>query len=161
MTKRATLRVIALVCIGGAGLASACRSSGSPLGGPYGGNGSHLGPTDGGFPIVDATYTVPTPPVMPGAISGAPGTWTHIFTAYLQTGAVGNCTYCHPQMADPAKSYKWLDGEGYMDGKGSPLVTSDSCLSWYGGDMPPGTPPAAADAKAEMDTWAAAGAHND
>jgi hypothetical protein len=64
-------------------------------------------------------------------------------------------------MGDAPKSYKWLTDEGYLgDGNPPSLTSSSSCLTWYGGDMPPGTPPKADDALAEMQMWAMAGAHN-
>jgi len=53
----------------------ACGTSpDSPLGGPYGGGAYRLGPTDGGFSKVDATFTVPktTNPAAPAG-SPAPG----------------------------------------------------------------------------------------
>jgi hypothetical protein len=151
VTSHGLLRFVFLLSVTGAAFAAACGQTTAPLGGPYGGNGFRLAPTDGGFLNIDATYTAPTPPPAPGG--GPPGTFAHIFSTYLATGTVGNCTKCHAQMSTAAKSFKWLTDEGCLD-------QNTSCLSWYGGDMPPGTPPAAADAKAEMDTWVAAGSRN-
>ncbi len=160
MTTHAALRVVALLCIGGAAIV-ACSTSSSPLGGPHGGGSAfRLAPTDGGFLNVDATYSAPTPPAAPGMAAGTPGHWSHIFNAYLAAGTVGNCTHCHPQMSNPTKAYKYLQDDGYLDSP--PLLTemSASTLSWYGGDMPPNKP-SAPDAKAEMDMWAHNGARND
>jgi hypothetical protein len=42
------------------------------------------------------------------------------------------------------------------------LTRSGSCLTWYGGNMPPGGPGASkmAQAVTDMNAWAAAGAQN-
>jgi hypothetical protein len=44
-----------------------------------------------------------------------------------------------------------------------PALTSDgsSCLSWYGGDMPPGGPSSDPGADAALTAWVSAGALND
>jgi hypothetical protein len=144
----------------------ACGTSpDSPLGGPYGGGAYRLGPTDGGFSKVDATFTVPKT-TNPAAPAGEPGTWTHIFTLYMAEGTFGNCTDCHPEMSDAPKSYQWLADQDYMGGSTPPLTDrGSSCLSWYGGDMPPGAIPpdqkaVAEMAAMEMNAWAAAGGKN-
>ena len=132
----------------------------APLGGPYGGGARLLGPTDGGFSKVDATYTAPVM-MNAAAPSGVPGSWTHIFTTYMAEGTFGNCTHCHPEMKDAPSSYKWLDDQEYMGGSSPPLTDRGaSCLSWYGGDMPPGAQPPKPEAVMEMDAWAMAGGHN-
>jgi hypothetical protein len=141
-------------------LASCGATPDNPLGGPYGGGAYRLGPTDGGFSTVDATYTAPRV-TNPAAPSGEPGTWTHIFTLYMAEGTFGNCTHCHPEMSDAPASYKWLDDQEYMGGSAPPLTDRGaSCLSWYGGDMPPGVQPPKPEAVIEMDAWAAAGGHD-
>ena len=157
-----------LMLVGVVSLAlSACSTSGSPLGGPHGGKSKFkLGPSDGGYLNVDATWTMPVPPFMPGQAPGKPGSWLHIYYAYFVENAVGNCTAagCHQtEMADPTKAYNWLVDEGYIGVSPPPLAQDgSSCLSWYGGDMPPGLAPAAPDSlKSELMTWAAAGGRND
>ena len=88
-----------------------------------------------------------------------------IYNAYLKSGTVGNCgsTFCHPEASTPTGAYSYLESKNYMSGSPLRLVRQgQSCLSWYGGDMPIGR--AGSDnTQAVMDTnvWAAAGANND
>src|SRR5260221_518934 len=157
-------RPLLAMLIGAAmGLTLSCGSTGSaPLGGPYGGKISPLAPTDGGFSTVDATIAPPSPSLGPGGPSGDYGTWTHLFNTYLAASTVGNCTQCHRRdMSNASASYKYLKDGGYVGGP-SPLLTSmgASCLSWYGGDMPPRGPKSHADAMKEFDSWAAVGGRN-
>jgi hypothetical protein len=60
-------------------------------------------------------------------------------------------------MGSASGSYSWLKGRGYVGGS-SPALTNpnSSCLSWYGGNMPPGGPNDQ-QAVTDMDAWAAAG----
>ena len=54
-------------------------------------------------------------------------------------------------------AYQYLSSQGYINGTGSLLCKSGSCLSYYGGNMPPlgsGNPAAVTD----FNAWAAAGA---
>ncbi len=63
-------------------------------------------------------------------------------------------------MSTASKAYSYLQGYGYINGTSSSLVQQgSSCLSWYGGNMPPG---GGSDAQAvtDMNAWAAAGAQN-
>jgi hypothetical protein len=83
-----------------------------------------------------------------------------LFTTYLANGTVGNCTRCHNQMSSASGSYSWLSGLLYINGTGSLLAASGSCLSWYGGNMPPGGTRSNAQAVADFNAWAAAGAKN-
>jgi len=141
-------------------LAACGATPDSPLGGPYGGGAYRLGPTDGAYSNVDASFTVPRE-TNAAAPAGEPGTWTHIFTLYMAEGTFGNCTHCHREMSDAPASYKWLADQDYMGGTAPPLTNrGSSCLSWYGGDMPPGLQPQKPDAVTEMDAWAAAGGRN-
>jgi hypothetical protein len=148
----------------GVALAAACSTSSGPaLGGPHGGNTFAVGPTQGNFAEVDAAYTVPMPATPPGVIPGAVGSWTHIYNAYLIKGTIGDCsnTGCHSkEMQSASTAYQWLEDEGYIGTLPPPLTLQGSCLSWYGGDMPPSKKPSA-EAKKEMDGWAQAGAKND
>jgi len=167
MTARAGARFAPV--LGAVVLAACSTSSGSPLGGPYGGDTIRLGPTDGGFPTVDATYSVPIPPRQPGTIPGTVGSWMHIYYAYLDKGTIGNCAArspCHQAgMPNPPKAYKWLQDQGYLGGS-SPALTrkGDSCISWYGGDMPIGGVKLPVSetmaAVTEMNQWATMGAAN-
>jgi hypothetical protein len=153
-------RLAGLLAVLASAASMACSSTaGPPLGGPYGGGSFRIGPTDGGYSLVDATYTAPLPPA--GASQGLPGTWTHIFTTYMATGTFGNCTFCHHDMSDAPKSYKWLKDQDYV-GASHPALTNlgNSCLSWYNGDMPPGMQPDKPDARMEMDMWSDAGGKN-
>ena len=64
-------------------------------------------------------------------------------------------------MSSASKGYTWLKGKGYITNASSPLVdSSQSCLSWFGGNMPPSGPSSNAAATTAMKAWAAAGAAN-
>ncbi len=173
-----------LATVGGLVVMSAgCGNSNpAPLGGPHGGTASAAVPGPGNFQTsgIEGGFTpppadgaaedgaegdeggvlvdgggdaaLPTDAGDASASSGAP-TWTTIFNAYLPM-----CKTCHVEMGTPDTAYAWLVSQGFIAGAFSPLVSSaQSCLSWYGGDMPPGgtSNPAAVSA---MDAWAAAGA---
>ena len=92
-------------------------------------------------------------------------TWAALYSAYFAPQAVGGCgraAACHPDaMADADSAYEFLRMRGYLEGPHSALISpTNSCLRWFGGNMPPtGSPnPEAADAIA---AWVAAGAlHN-
>jgi hypothetical protein len=163
-------------------LTVAACSDGSPLGGPYGGtsdptgpNGSHPNgqPTDsdGGTvvntdPDSGTTTTGKDGSTSSGADSSTSSTtptWTQIWTDYLAVGKAGNCASggCHSQMASKSAAYSWLQGRGYISGTSSSLVSSSSsCLTWYGGNMPPLGPGSLSAASKDMDAWVAAGAAN-
>ncbi|MEO6419091.1 MAG: hypothetical protein ABIP39_06775 [Polyangiaceae bacterium] len=119
-----------------------------------GGSSSDAGSSSGGdsaTATTDATTTT----------QGEP-TWTYLVNTYLSGGKVGNCTRCHSQFSTPPKAYTYLSGKGYIKGASSPLVsTSQSCLSWYSGTMPPGGPTSVPAAVTDFNAWAAAGAKND
>lgn len=109
---------------------------------------------DGGTTAADSGGQDATT-VMPGEI-----TWTYLVGTYLAKGKLGNCAGCHSQFASPAKAYSYLAGKGYITAGTKPaLISSQSCLSWYGGTMPPGGPSSAAAVK-DFDAWAAAGSKN-
>jgi hypothetical protein len=63
-------------------------------------------------------------------------------------------------MASPSGAYSYLQGKRYISGTSSTLAKSGSCLSWFGGNMPPGGPRTNAQATADFQAWAAAGAQN-
>lgn len=87
-------------------------------------------------------------------------TWSTIFSDYLASSKEGRCQSCHSQGSSATKLYSWLQGKGYINGTSSTLVNkSKSCLSWYGGNMPP-SGPSDANAVSDMNAWAAAGAAN-
>jgi len=85
-----------------------------------------------------------------------------IYNAYLKSGTVGNCgsTFCHAQAGTPKGAYSYL--QAYMSGSPPRLVKQgQSCLSWYGGNMPIGGGGANnTQAVTDMNAWAAAGAQN-
>jgi hypothetical protein len=64
-------------------------------------------------------------------------------------------------MSDAKGSYSWLQQKGYLGGS-SPSLTNpnSSCLTWYGGNMPPGGPSSVPQAVSDMNAWAAAGAQD-
>ncbi len=159
------------------GVAACGAVNDQPLGGPYGGSTDPTDPNsydpqqdggtqvlpdsgspqkDSGVPTKDSSG--PPPPVDSGGPT-AP-TWSQIFTDYLAGSAEGRCAGCHSQGSSASSTYSWLQGRGYISGTSSPLVSSSqSCLSWYGGNMPP-SGPNDAKAVADMNAWAAAGALN-
>jgi hypothetical protein len=56
--------------------------------------------------------------------------------------------------------FQTLTSSGYLDGSTNPpLLGNQSCLSWFGGDMPPGGQ-TAGQAVTDFQAWAAAGAQN-
>jgi hypothetical protein len=78
----------------------------------------------------------------------------------MKSGTSGDCTGCHSQMGSASASFSWLQSKGYVGGSSPALTDSNqSCLSWYGGNMPPS---GGSDAQAvtDMNAWAAAGAQN-
>jgi hypothetical protein len=96
-----------------------------------------------------------------GSADGGAPTWTAIYDAYLAAPTQGRCASCHAQMSSASGAYDWLSSQGYMAGSSPALTeTGASCLSWYGGNMPPGAS-SDAQAVAAMNAWAAAGAKND
>jgi hypothetical protein len=88
-------------------------------------------------------------------------TWTTVFNNYLAGSTKGRCSSCHSQGSSKANLYSWLKGKGYINGTSSALVDSNqSCLSWYGGNMPTNGPSSWSQAVTDMNSWAAAGAQN-
>ncbi|HEX3772550.1 MAG TPA: hypothetical protein VHV30_16845 [Polyangiaceae bacterium] len=63
-------------------------------------------------------------------------------------------------MNSASGAYSWLQGQFYISGTGSLLAKSGSCLSWFGGNMPPGGTRSNAQASSDFAAWAAAGAAN-
>jgi hypothetical protein len=59
-------------------------------------------------------------------------------------------------------AYAWLTARGQISGTSSALGNpSTSCLSWLGGNMPPGGAPSNPTAVSALQAWIAAGAPND
>jgi hypothetical protein len=88
-------------------------------------------------------------------------TWTQVFNSYMAGSTKGRCSACHSQGSSKANLYSWLKGKGYINGASSALVDSNqSCLSWYGGNMPTNGPSSWSQAVSDMNSWAAAGAQN-
>lgn len=149
----------------------------APLGGPNGGttdltdpNGGSPTPSDDGGVVPEASPP-PTNDAGTGSDASQPKdsggpppsapTWTAIFNSYMKSGTKGRCSSCHSQGSSASALYSWLQGRGYIGGKNSPLVDSNqSCLSWYGGNMPPSGPTSYGNAVSDMNAWAAAGAQN-
>lgn len=169
-------------------LTAACGAADEhPLGGPYGGGANVAPPSAGTAQTTEGT--VPDQGDQ-GDQGGDPGTgspdggtvkqdagkqnqdsgtqqpppsptWSSIYSKYLAGGTPGDCYPCHSQMSTASKSYSWLKQKGYINGTSSALVNaSRSCLSWYGGNMPPQGPTSLSAAKTDMNAWAAAGAQN-
>lgn len=95
--------------------------------------------------------------------SGGPAvtpTWSQLYTKYLASGTIGNCSPCHSSIATPSTCYSWLQTKSMVGGANPVLATSaGSCLSWYGGNMPPFGPQSAA-AVADFTAWGKAGGLN-
>ena len=153
-----------------------------PLGGPYGGTSVPPPPTEGN----SSSSSTPASETGDGAAPPATGdggggghaaadaggagsaeaggpapTWSALYAEYLASGTEGNCQGCHgSQMGSASAAYSFLQGKGYISGASSSLVKGSSCLSWFGGNMPPGGP-SDAKAAAAMSAWVAAGAQND
>ena len=88
-------------------------------------------------------------------------TWTTVFNNYLAGSTKGRCSACHSQGSSKSSLYSWLSSKGYISGTSSALVDSNqSCLSWYGGNMPTNGPSSWSQAVTDMNAWAAAGAQN-
>lgn len=142
--------------------------TGNPTGGDAGGSvGSPWGAPDSGSstgnpnPPQDSGTQPPPDSAAPPHDSAPPPppapTWTQIFTSYLASGTKGNCNGCH-SMSSPSQAYSWLSGRGQVGGSSPALTDSNnSCLSWYGGNMPPGGPSSDSTATQQMNAWAAAG----
>jgi len=159
----------------------ACGSADEPpLGGPYGGSAPVVAPSGGGDSTgtgsgtgavgssnspggqesaVDAGASTPAPSdaSMP---TGTP-TWSQIFAADFAPGTAGSCSACHSAMATASGAYAWLSQKNQLGGASPKLVSASvSCLSWMGGNMPPGGPSSNPMAAAALEAWAAAGAQD-
>jgi hypothetical protein len=91
-----------------------------------------------------------------------PPTWETIYSRYFGPGTVGGCgrgRKCHAEaMADAPSAYAWLKQRGYIAGTQSPLVSrTNSCLRWFGGNMPPRGAPND-EAIRDLGAWVAGGA---
>ena len=141
----------------GAGGGEAGAASGSGGGGSGGGNASSGGSGGGNASSGGGDAAA-------GGSSGQGGgkspTWTAIFDAYLASGAEGHCVSCHNQTSTPPAAYAWLTSKGYINGASSTIAAGGSCLTWFGGNMPPGGPPSDANASADMQAWVGAGAQD-
>jgi len=148
----------------GFGLAVAgCGGGGDvPLGGPFGGSVSAAVMDAGGVDgdgVLDTTTASSTG--LSGSSSQAP-TWTQLYGAYFADGTPGNCAHagCHANaMTSASATYAWLEGQDQVGGS-QPALTdpNSSCLSWLGGDMPPGGPETNPTAEKDFDLWLQAGA---
>jgi hypothetical protein len=111
--------------------------------------------------LAPPNVTVPSLPLTRPTESLAIPTWSAIYARYLSPHSDGGCgrSDCHADvMGDPASAYAWLAQWGYIAGTRSPLVsTTNSCLVWFGGNMPPSGAPNDA-ALRDLTAWVAAGA---
>ena len=97
-----------------------------------------------------------------GSSSGTSGgtaapTWTQLHTLYLKSGTIGNCPHCHSSTGSASSAFTWIKSKGY-----SPAALVDknqSCLSWFGGNMPSSGVTSAAATK-DFNAWFAAGGLN-
>ncbi|HLK39889.1 MAG TPA: hypothetical protein VKU41_24200 [Polyangiaceae bacterium] len=101
-------------------------------------------------------------PIAPSEVPGPSRTWTDIFSTYFGPGTEGGCgrsSACHAEeVRDAGSTYEWLSRRGYITGTQSALVSrTNSCLRWFGGNMPPrGTPNDRA--TRDLEAWVAGGA---
>jgi len=89
-------------------------------------------------------------------------TWDAIYGRYFGPHSEGGCGRtggCHAnEMSDSTSAYSWLADRGYIAGTTSALVSrTNSCLRWFGGNMPPRGAPNE-DAVRDLTAWVAAGA---
>lgn len=150
-SRRRGIAVLALV------LAGCTSGAHPPIASPT------AAPTPIGAPSI-ARPALQQPPHEAAPAPEAAPTWGQIYERYLAVGSVGSCARsaaCHgSQMSDAASAYQWLREHGFIDGAKSALVQSNSCLRWFGGNMPP----RGADDRRAVDdlvAWVAAGARQD
>ncbi len=61
-------------------------------------------------------------------------------------------------MSSASGAYSWLKQKGYVGGSSPELADpNSSCLSWLGGNMPPGGTTSLPQAVTDLNAWAAAG----
>ena len=111
----------------------------------------------------DAASAPPAPVETTSPQPEAP-TWSAIYARYLAPGTEGGCARsrtCHAAaMSDASSTYSWLAQRGYIAGTQSSLVSkTNSCLHWFGGNMPP-RGGANDEAARDLTAWVAAGAAN-
>ena len=117
-------------------------------------------------PGIDVDSTVTTPQLAPEPAPNpepAP-TWAAIYDRYFSVSSEASCgrsRKCHAdQMGDADTAYTWLAQRGYISGRASPIAsTRNSCLRWFGGNMPPGGKPNPR-AVEDLSAWVASGAPN-
>jgi hypothetical protein len=113
-------------------------------------------------PLPASPLPVAAPATAPTVAPTPAPTWTEIYATYFAPGTAGSCAgtgNCHPDvMADAASAYTWLAQRGYVAGAHSALISrTNSCLRWFGGNMPPRAAPNE-DAVRDLEAWVAAGA---
>lgn len=113
---------------------------------------------------VEVDATVPAAMTEPPVRDPRP-TWSEVYDRYFSASseaACGRSSKCHAsEMGDAASAYTWLSQRGYISGSASALAsTRNSCLLWFGGNMPPGGKPNSRAVEA-LSAWVAAGAPND
>jgi hypothetical protein len=136
---------------GGSSTSSSGGSSTSSTGGTSGGSSTSSSGSSGTSGGSSGTSG--------GSSSGGPAapTWTQLHTLYLKSGTIGNCPHCHSSTSSASSAFTWIKGKGY-----SPAALVDknqSCLSWFGGNMPSSGVTSAAAAK-DFNAWFAAGGLN-
>jgi len=154
--------------VGGSGIpaktdggGSGTDSDGGSSGGDTDGGGSGSGTDGGSGGGTDS-----------GSSSGGAPTWTMIYGSYFASGTPGHCgnSGCHLSTlkgfkcgSDKTTCYNGLVTAGYVTTATptkSPIADlNQSCLTWFGGNMPPGGGASAA-AQKDITAWVADGAKN-
>jgi hypothetical protein len=123
--------------------------------------------TDGGDAAEGQATNAPAPSPPSSAELPAPAAvaWATLYARYFGPNSDGRCAgtgACHARtMSDADSAYAWLASRGYISGTRSALVSpTNSCLRWFGGNMPPHGRPNES-AVRDLTAWVAAGAAND
>ena len=157
----------ALAALAGLALMGCSGAAGTPAGSPLAPPRIPASPGSG-----TAAVTSPRPEAQAPAAELAfeapapslpPPRWATLYGRYFAPGTAGSCGRshgCHADvMGDADSAYQWLSQRGYIAGAQSALVGTNSCLRWFGGNMPPrGT--SNEEAARDLSAWAAAGAQN-
>lgn len=183
-TRRGSWLVVPVLLVAGSvGIACSGASDSSVVGNPQtdGGSGNNKGggsgsdggssggDTDGGTTGGDTDSGTGGGGTDSGPTGGGAPTWSTIYATYFASGTPGHCgnSGCHLNSlkgfkcgSDKTTCYNGLVTAGYVSGTSSALSDpKQSCLTWFGGNMPPGGGSSSA-AQKDITAWVADGAKN-